>query len=56
MGFQLMNHPKISMGDGTTLLLGFGEYGIEFEVAANSGDATRVLGSHAEQRRGALSR
>ena len=38
-----MRHPKISQDESGTLRLGFGEYGNEIEVAAFSGDASRVL-------------
>ena len=38
-----MDHPKLKMGPDGSLLLNFGEYGEEVEVAAISGDGRRVL-------------
>ena len=40
---DLPPHPKIRRGPGGNLLLNFGDYGQEVEVACFSGDGTRAL-------------
>ena len=37
------HHPKVKLANDGTLLLNFGEYGQEVEVAAISGDGRRIL-------------